>query len=592
MPSKRSASVLLEQSGDTLWSTKSHFRQTRKGKILKTVQENYLRDDIFFGTQISAAGGAGAGAGGDPTSITNVSELVHLLLRPWVIVVVDTNVLLHNMDLLEHAAYREACPNIVIPQTALMECKRHSMPAYERAVDLLKESQRCAIFFPNEHHAECQMSSEVKFETDNDRNDALIRLVAEYFGVHVRDHSESDIKVILLSDDKGCRKLAVEEQLERFGVMESELLYDARSVKNHVEYLERENKSISLKDLVARFETKRNIGGEIELYPEHVDLKEIMVGVKAGRYFQGILRCERGSHTRGYVNIRRGDDRIAVSITKLEDFNRAVDGDSVAIQLHSIDKWLVPDIIQDMQKKDSGIVGIASDTAEPSIRDENNVDDTIALHSSESDNVLVRRPTGIVVGIIRRQFHRDFCGSIYTRNVSNFSGNEDEKIKDSESIVIRSERDEIAQKHEVEHPDGTTTCAFFATDNRIPPILIRTTQRHRLIGHRIVVSIDSWPRNSEYPLGHFVRSIGLNGTKDVETEVLLHEHNIPCEPFSAKVLACLPPENYQIKWDPKSERKGLLSTSIMTITNIAISLYASHLYFKSFRFTTSTCSFH
>ena len=49
---KRSAAAAAV---DTMWSTSSHFRQTRKGKVIKAVKENYLRDDIFFGTQVSGA---------------------------------------------------------------------------------------------------------------------------------------------------------------------------------------------------------------------------------------------------------------------------------------------------------------------------------------------------------------------------------------------------------------------------------------------------------------------------------------------------------------------------------------------------------
>ena len=98
-----------------------------------------------------------------------------------------------------------------------------------------------------------------------------------------------------------------------------------------------------------------------------------------------------------------------------------------------------------------------------------------------------------------------------------------------------SERDRIVNEYEVEHPDGSTTCVFFAVDARIPPVLIRTTQRERLLSKRILITIDSWPSDSPYPLGHYVKTMGVTGVKDVETEVLLHEHNIPCDPFPAKV---------------------------------------------------------
>lgn len=47
-------------------------------------------------------------------------------------------------------------------------------------------------------------------------------------------------------------------------------------------------------------------------------------------------------------------------------------------------------------------------------------------------------------------------------------------------------------------------------------------------------------------LGHFIRSLGKAGEKEVETEVLLFEHEIPSRPFSEKQLACLPPSDWCI----------------------------------------------
>jgi exosome complex exonuclease DIS3/RRP44 len=171
----------------------------------------------------------------------------------------------------------------------------------------------------------------------------------------------------------------------------------------------------------------------------------------------------------------------------------------------------------------------------------------------------MRRPTGRVVGVIRRSFRQNYCGSIYT--VSSLEEDDDTAIEPRK----RTEREAIADEHEVEHSDGTTTCVFFAVDGRVPPILLRTSQRDRLLGHRILVAIDSWPVDSRYPLGHYVKTIGESGNKDVETEVLLHEHNIPCDPFPAKVLACLPPEDYKIDIDNSPGREDLRHLPVLSI---------------------------
>jgi len=71
-------------------------------------------------------------------------------------------------------------------------------------------------------------------------------------------------------------------------------------------------------------------------------------------------------------------------------------------------------------------------------------------------------------------------------------------------------------------------------------VRIETRQADILANQRIIVAIDSWPRTSRYPLGHFVRALGKIGDKATENMVLLLEHDIPHSSFSEAVLDCLP----------------------------------------------------
>jgi exosome complex exonuclease DIS3/RRP44 len=82
---------------------------------------------------------------------------------------------------------------------------------------------------------------------------------------------------------------------------------------------------------------------------------------------------------------------------------------------------------------------------------------------------------------------------------------------------------------------------------------------------RFLVSIDSWPANSKYPLGHYVSTLGEAGDKEVETKVLLHEYKIPFEAFSAKVMACLPDEDYEINMDDAVGRRDLRHLPVVSI---------------------------
>lgn len=81
---------------------------------------------------------------------------------------------------------------------------------------------------------------------------------------------------------------------------------------------------------------------------------------------------------------------------------------------------------------------------------------------------------------------------------------------------------------------------FVPAERKIPRVRIETRQAETLYTQRIIVAIDSWPRTSRYPLGHFVRALGNVGDKATENEVLLLEHDVPHSRFSDAVLSFLP----------------------------------------------------
>ncbi|EJK57578.1 hypothetical protein THAOC_22365, partial [Thalassiosira oceanica] len=154
-----------------------HFYLTRRGKILQSTSERYLRDDLGYGSVlVPGAGGGGGGAGGRrktetiagkverlvPRTIDDVPSLLDVVRPPSAagrgdgvvparLAVVDANVLLHHMDVLEYlrdekdggdgraggsVRHRSVADALVIPQTALEECRHRSLVMYRRASDL------------------------------------------------------------------------------------------------------------------------------------------------------------------------------------------------------------------------------------------------------------------------------------------------------------------------------------------------------------------------------------------------------------------------------------------------------------------------
>nr|XP_009800294.1 PREDICTED: exosome complex exonuclease RRP44-like isoform X2 [Nicotiana sylvestris]XP_009800295.1 PREDICTED: exosome complex exonuclease RRP44-like isoform X2 [Nicotiana sylvestris]XP_016462144.1 PREDICTED: exosome complex exonuclease RRP44 homolog A-like isoform X2 [Nicotiana tabacum]XP_016462145.1 PREDICTED: exosome complex exonuclease RRP44 homolog A-like isoform X2 [Nicotiana tabacum]XP_016462146.1 PREDICTED: exosome complex exonuclease RRP44 homolog A-like isoform X2 [Nicotiana tabacum] len=88
---------------------------------------------------------------------------------------------------------------------------------------------------------------------------------------------------------------------------------------------------------------------------------------------------------------------------------------------------------------------------------------------------------------------------------------------------------------------GLAHALFVSKNRKIPKIRIQTRQLGNLLDKWIIIAVDSWDRLSQYQPGHYVRTVGEIGDRDTEIEVVLIENDIDARPFSAQVLACLPP---------------------------------------------------
>jgi hypothetical protein len=120
----------------SLYKRTTFFRQTRKrGKVFKTVVEQYIRDDLGLGCYFVDDGEnkktrrVKDAIVGKPRDIATTAELLTLLHKDdgsetTTLVICDTNVLLHNLDVLEQAPIR----NLVIQQTSLQECQPINLP--------------------------------------------------------------------------------------------------------------------------------------------------------------------------------------------------------------------------------------------------------------------------------------------------------------------------------------------------------------------------------------------------------------------------------------------------------------------------------
>lgn len=459
---------------------KSFVKKTKGGKVIRQVREHYLRDDIYCGAP--------------SCTVCNTSG-ARLSASPSTILVLDTNVVLNQIDLLENPAIDD----VVVLSIVLDEVKNKNLSVYNRLRAICSNPMRKFFVFSNEYHRDTYVK-EMSGETKNDRNDRAIRVASQWYQKHLGDA----IKVLLVTNDKENKRKASEE-----GIC-------AETVESYVKSLDRpdlldllvrpSSEDVEMEDVEDHRPSKRKI-----IYAEHKPMSEITSGLHRGIYHQGKLRVNRYNPFEAYVGSESIGDEII--IYGRSNMNRAFDGDIVAVELLPQDEWQGEKSmsIAGEEDEDDDDVHLAPNSADVAPR-------TIPQQSSTGEiNAGSGRPSGRIVGIIKRNW-QSYCGSLEPMPIPGGSR-------------------------------GVAYALFVSKDRRFPKIRIQTRQLENLLDKRIIVSVDSWDRQSRYPSGHYVRTVGKIGDKDTETEVVLIENDINSRPFSAQVLACLPP----LPWSVSSE---------------------------------------
>ena len=115
--------------------SKSFVKKTRRGKVVKVVREHYLRDDIYSGSFLDP---------GCPDASRILSADVSRYL------ILDTNIVLHQIDLLEHPEVQDA----VVASTVVDEVKARNVSVYQRLRKIVANKAKRFYVFSNEHHRE------------------------------------------------------------------------------------------------------------------------------------------------------------------------------------------------------------------------------------------------------------------------------------------------------------------------------------------------------------------------------------------------------------------------------------------------------
>jgi exosome complex exonuclease DIS3/RRP44 len=438
------------------------YRRNRRGQVMKIIRERYIQSDHTVGYGFIA---------GHRVTLSELREMVTCAAHKQ-LVVVDTNVCLHQIDVLEHKSPVTAI--VVILQTVLQEIRHLNISVYRRLVALLQDESRAFIFFPNEV---CEQTFAVRTQQEkvNDFNDRKIRVAAMYYQqalegnvvvrkskraggdsdndveedeeedneMNIQSHGDDDDsdnadmavagermnepigEVVLLSNDKANCKLAREQGLRTVMSMNA-------FVSKYVNQYPELNDLLSFDADIGSASSDKE-GPKTMLYTPHLSDVEVSVGVRSKIYLKGVLRVRRDDCNDCYVIVHEDsssssssssstsssanaaqtggkDNRRSILIVGLENVNRAIDGDLVAVQLVA-----APTAVAVSQPATSSPepAGVMADSAEASAEAMDSIDvNTEATKGATSTAAL--KPGveyGRVVGIVRRQL-KQYAGSL------------------------------------------------------------------------------------------------------------------------------------------------------------------------------------
>ena len=161
-------------------------------------------------------------------------------------------------------------------------------------------------------------------------------------------------------------------------------------------------------------------------------------------------------------------------------------------------------------------------------------------------------PTGKVVGIVKRNWRERGYAACIDLGPGAAGAAASKAAQDATTAAARSSR-----------------LLAVPQDRRLPKIRIQTRQAAALVDQRIVVVIDSWPCDSPYPEGHYVKSLGKLGDVGAETAAVLLEADVDDRPFAPAVHACVPPLPWcfdqQVHLQAQPHREDLRSLRVCSV---------------------------
>ncbi|KAI8077552.1 hypothetical protein BDF21DRAFT_439053 [Thamnidium elegans] len=264
-------------------------------------------------------------------------------------------------------------------------------------------------------------------------------------------------------------------------------------------------------------------------FDPYIDPKICTQGMADQKYYQGIIRINKRNRSDAYVTCETLE--ADVFINGLHDRNRALDGDTVVIELIDLEKVWAKKKESMIQKREQR----HSTAAERPPQEEGEEDKGKPKYA------------GKVVYVPPNNTEQTYSGLLSLSQ--RFSDSEPNKEKN-----IR-------------------LAWFKPIDSRAPLIAVQLryapkdilTNEEKYKNLLMVCKINRWPIDSNNPFGIITKELGHIGNIAAETEAVLLDNKIVERPFGQKALNGLPEVPWTIKPADITKRRDLRDTRIFTI---------------------------
>ena len=420
------------------------IKSKRTNKISKIVREIYLRDDIACG--IASC----------PSCRQESANLGTELI------ILTAKAIEQQIDALES----EHLINMVIPMSQL---ELLTNVVQKRILNVVQQPNRHCHLYPDKFFLKVFIDRNAD-ESKEQYEIRKMQVLFEYFQKHLQyisNHTQSPFSIHLINPETVNANFIS--------------LYDYAQLKHLDQVLDLISNSVQVeKD----FEHKPHVS-EDQMY-KLIENKTAFIG-----------KLEVSNYNCFQASISVENENIVskmIMVVGMEDMNRAMHGDSVAVEIY--DTWNLMD---------------------ETVNDDNTASDA---PTKSNEKVELNIPKGRVVHIIKRNPKNHVC----SLDVSKLNPNQ---LDNKMGVVV--------------------PCV--PLDKKIPRIYIRTRQLKHLRGKRIVVGIDEWNIKNKFPFGHYIQTIGKIDDKESETMAILYDHEINNEPFSDAILQEMPTPD----WIPNLE---------------------------------------